>query len=368
MHFNSSLLRLSGCRRFESAEAVPCPVVVASGKPIGGSTDFAVHCQSAFGISVDLDPPALQSRATEDMAAAERETTQAEVLRSCLTVRRALIIVDVQRDFCEGGSLAVPEGDAIIEVVNSLRSRWNWDLVVLTQDWHPADHISFASNNEGTSLFELVDLPGVGSQVMWPDHCVQGSSGAEFHPSLECSPGRRLQAGDDAGDAPDPEADVLDTVIRKGTVREVDSYSGFGDATPGKTKEETPLRALLQSRGVGAVVVVGLAQDFCVSFTAKDARSYGFETFLVRDGTKGITSEGVGKEMELCRAEGVRLVGSEELPTKTMEAEARREAGLGRWVRFGDAAATARGRGGGDTEADAEAARPAGEAGDVASA
>lgn len=346
--------------------------------------------QESFGVACDLDPPALRARAAADMAACEEEASQREMLDECLEKRRALIIVDVQLDFCNGGSLAVPDGNQVIAVVNSLRERWNWDLVVLTQDWHPKDHISFASNNPGTSVFETVTIPGLGEQVMWPDHCVQGSSGAEFHPSLMARPGPRLQAGDSvpgpqeteaataagavaaaaagaapgagargraddagsgrraaaaaaaSGDTPTP--GPADVVIRKGTVRDVDSYSGFGDATEDKLKELTPLRALLTSRGIEVVVVVGLAQDFCVAFTAKDSQRFGFETYLVLDASRGITAEGVGKEMELCQKAGVRLVRSQQVPTGALEADRRRAAGLPQWTR-GGAGATRTGEG-----------------------
>ncbi|KAA0174174.1 hypothetical protein FNF27_04395 [Cafeteria roenbergensis] len=329
--------------KLEGAGALPCPFVVASsGRVIGSGTDFAVWAQDSFGVACDLDPPALRTRAAADMAACKEEEAQREMLGACLEKRRALIMVDIQRDFCDGGSLAVPDGNQIIAVVNSLRERWNWDLVVLTQDWHPADHISFSSNNPGTSVFETITIPDVGEQVMWPDHCVQGSSGAEFHPSLIARPGHRLQAGDAVPDDDGP-GDRTDVVIRKGTVRGVDSYSGFGDATEDKRQELTPLRALLAARGIEVVVVVGLALDFCVAFTARDSQRFGFETYMVLDGTRGITSEGVDKELELCEGAGVRLVRSSQVPTGALEAAVRRSAGLPGWspVRAGSSAAAA---------------------------
>jgi nicotinamidase/pyrazinamidase len=303
---------------------------------IGDAADFALYAQDTFGVSCDLEPPALGLMAAAQLEASLAHEAQAATLARCLHLRRALIIVDVQKDFCDGGSLAVPDGDAVIEVVNALRYRFNWDLIVLTQDWHPSDHISFASNNSGSSVFETVDLPGVGPQVMWPDHCVQGSAGAEFHPDLETHIARSLQAGDDAGPEHDPAVDGGDTVIRKGTVREVDSYSGFGDATPDKTKELTPLRSLLESRGIGAVVVVGLAQDFCVSFTAKDACAAGFHTILVPEGTRGITADGVSAEMDECTKMGVVMARADALPTRAMEAAERERLGLPQWKAFAE--------------------------------
>ena len=128
----------------------------------------------------------------------------AAAARSVGGARKALIIVDVQNDFCDGGSLAVPDGDAVVPVINRLRARCTWDVVVLTQDWHPPTHASFASNNAGAALFSVVELEGMGKQVMWPNHCVQGTPGAEFHPRLDRAPG--------------------DVVVRKGTVERVDSY------------------------------------------------------------------------------------------------------------------------------------------------
>ena len=166
----------------------------------------------------------------------------------------------------------MPRANEVFDVINRLRELVWWDLVVLTQDFHPADHASFASNNDGANIFETRTLPEVGEQVMWPDHCVQGTPGSEFHPDLVRH-----------------ESDV---VVQKGKVREVDSYSGFGDASEGHTKEKTELEQLLRERGVTDVFVAGLAADFCVSFTAKDAAKAGFRSYLVRDGTRGISPEG----------------------------------------------------------------------------
>ncbi len=173
-----------------------------------------------------------------------------------------LVVVDVQNDFCPGGALAVADGDAVVPVINALARRF--DNVVLTQDWHPAGHVSFASSHPGKAPFELIELP-YGPQVLWPDHCIQGRSGAEFHVGL---------------DVPHAQA-----VVRKGYRSGVDSYSGFLEAdrfTP------TGLGAYLNERGLRRVFLVGLATDFCVAWTALDARRLGFEVTVVEDACRGI--------------------------------------------------------------------------------
>ena len=208
--------------------------------------------------------------------------------------KRALVIVDVQNDFCDGGALAVPSGNSVIPPLNALRALGGWDLIVLTQDWHPADHASFASNNPGTKLFSTVQLPIVGEQVMWPDHCVQGSVGAEFHPDLD-------------------RQESTDVIVQKGKQQGIDSYSGFGDAL-GHKYEHTDLEQVLRDAGVSTVFVGGLAADFCVAFTAKDAASAGFNVFLVKDATRGISAEGVAKETEAMIAAGVQIIHSDAVP------------------------------------------------------
>lgn len=176
--------------------------------------------------------------------------------------KRALILVDIQNDFCPGGALAVKDGDAIIPLVNQIQP--GYDLVVATQDWHPASHKSFASNNPGKKPGELGELGGQ-PQVMWPDHCVQGTPGAEFHPALDMTRVAR--------------------VFRKGMDPEVDSYSGFYDN--GKV-HATGLGDWLTDQGVDAVDVVGLATDYCVKWTALDARDAGFDTTVIADATRGV--------------------------------------------------------------------------------
>lgn len=175
---------------------------------------------------------------------------------------RALLLIDIQNDFMPFGSLPVADGDAVVPVANALAQRF--ELVVATQDWHPADHGSFASNHPGANPGEVVELGGQ-PQVLWPDHCVQNMPGASFHAGLDV-----------AG---------IDLVIRKGTDPAIDSYSGFFDN--GHLKD-TGLAAALRERGVDEVVLVGLATDYCVKFTALDARTEGFAVTVVTDGVRAV--------------------------------------------------------------------------------
>lgn len=174
----------------------------------------------------------------------------------------ALIVVDVQNDFCSGGALEVPNGEDIIPAANDLME--DFDCVVLTQDWHPPGHESFASSHEGKEPFEMIDAE-YGSQVLWPEHCVQGSQGAEFHPDLDTT--------------------QANMIIRKGFRKHLDSYSGFYE-NDGKTN--TGLAAYLNARSVSRVYVVGLATDFCVKWTAKDAVHENFDTYVFDNITKGL--------------------------------------------------------------------------------
>ena len=177
-----------------------------------------------------------------------------------------LIVVDVQNDFCPGGALAVPRGDEIVPIVNRLAARFR--NVVLTQDWHPAGHFSFASTHPGKKPFETIAAP-YGPQVLWPDHCVQGTPGAEFHRSLQI-----------------PHAAL---VVRKGMDRTIDSYSTFYEndrTTP------TGLIGYLRERGFSRVFLAGLAFDFCVRYSAEDARREGFTVFVVEDACRGIDVDG----------------------------------------------------------------------------
>lgn len=175
---------------------------------------------------------------------------------------RALILVDIQNDFCPGGALAVADGDAVVSIANRLMT--TVDLVVATQDWHPENHGSFASNNPGRKLFDLADLGGL-PQVMWPTHCVQWTGGAQFHPGLNT---RRIAR-----------------VFPKGTDPDIDSYSGFFDN--GKRKA-TGLGKWLKMQTVDEVLICGLATDYCVKATAIDAAQLGFRTVLIEDACRGV--------------------------------------------------------------------------------
>ncbi|OBY25350.1 bifunctional nicotinamidase/pyrazinamidase [Leisingera sp. JC1] len=193
---------------------------------------------------------------------------------------QALIVVDVQNDFCPGGALAVPGGDQVVAPINAMMD--HFDAVILTQDWHPAGHSSFASSHPGKAPFETTDMP-YGTQVLWPDHCVQGTEGAAFHPALRTDG---------------------DLIIRKGFRPAIDSYSGFFEndqTTP------TGLEGYLRSRGITHLTLAGLATDFCVAFTALDAARLGF---------------GVTVQLSACRA--IDLDGSLKSALTQME-----EAGVG---------------------------------------
>jgi nicotinamidase/pyrazinamidase len=179
---------------------------------------------------------------------------------------QCLIVVDVQNDFCPGGALAVPKGDEVVPVINRLAARFA--NVVFTQDWHPRGHTSFASSHPGKKPFETVELP-YGEQVLWPDHCVQGTRGAAFHEGLELAKAQ--------------------LVIRKGFHRDIDSYSAFVEAD---RKTSTGLAGYLKERGFESLFVCGLATDFCVAWTAFDARAAGFEVSVVEDACRAIDLEG----------------------------------------------------------------------------
>ncbi|HWA36508.1 MAG TPA: bifunctional nicotinamidase/pyrazinamidase [Burkholderiales bacterium] len=177
-----------------------------------------------------------------------------------------LVVVDVQYDFMPGGALAVAKGDEVVPVINALLPRF--ENVVLTQDWHPRGHASFASAHAGKKPFEAIRL-GYGEQVLWPDHCVQGTHGAEIHAGLE--------------------ATKAQLVIRKGFHDGIDSYSGFIEAD---RRTSTGLAGYLKERGIRQVYVCGLATDFCVAWTALDARRTGFETTLIEDASRAIDLDG----------------------------------------------------------------------------
>ncbi|UOQ70128.1 bifunctional nicotinamidase/pyrazinamidase [Hymenobacter cellulosilyticus] len=192
---------------------------------------------------------------------------------------KALLLIDIQPDFLPGGSLAVPEGDAVIPLANALQP--HFELVVATQDWHPASHKSFAANHAGRQPFEQIDLHGL-PQVLWPVHCVQGTAGAALAPAVDTN--------------------QVEAIFRKGTDPEIDSYSGFFD---NGHRKATGLADYLRGKGIRQVYVAGLAADYCVYFTAKDALQEGFETFLIEDATRPISAEGFAR----AKAELLQLGG-----------------------------------------------------------
>ena len=195
---------------------------------------------------------------------------------------RALIVVDLQVDFCPGGALAVAGGDEIVGPVNALMAEH--DAVVLTQDWHPADHSSFASNHSGAQPFGTATLP-YGDQVLWPDHCVIGSDGAAFHPGLDL---RRA-----------------DLIVRKGFRREIDSYSAFFE---NDRRTPTGLAGYLRDHGLTDLRFVGLAHDFCVAWSALDAARLGFSPTVIEGATRAIDLNGSREAAQAAmRAAGVTL-------------------------------------------------------------
>jgi nicotinamidase/pyrazinamidase len=179
-----------------------------------------------------------------------------------LTSSDALLVIDVQNDFCPGGALAVADGDAVVPVINGLMPAFK--TVVLTQDWHPAGHASFASTHAGKAPFDMV-LLAYGEQVLWPDHCVQGTNGADFHPALQTDPAQ--------------------LVIRKGMNSGIDSYSAFFE---NDRSTSTGLSGFLRDKGITRVFCCGLATDFCVLYSLLDARTQGFEAVLIKDASRGI--------------------------------------------------------------------------------
>ncbi|MDL5592053.1 bifunctional nicotinamidase/pyrazinamidase [Bacillus subtilis] len=205
-----------------------------------------------------------------------------------ISPRTALLVIDVQNDFIPGGQLAVPEGDRIVPLINRLAEQFK--QVVIAQDWHPAGHASFASSHPGRQPYDVIQLP-YGEQTLWPDHCIQGSRGAEFHSGLNL-----------------PHAQLI---IRKGCNPDIDSYSAFLEADRVTT---TGLAGYLKERGIDTVYMVGLALDFCVMFSALDARAAGFNTFVVLDACRAIDMNGsLASAIERMQVAGVGLIQSTEL-------------------------------------------------------
>ena len=199
-----------------------------------------------------------------------------------------LLVIDVQQDFCAGGRLAVRDGDAVVAPINLLTERFAH--VVLTQDWHPARHLSFASEYPGKAAYESVDV-AYGAQTLWPDHCVQGTPGAEFH--AELAVGR------------------AELILRKGFRREIDSYSAFME---NDKRTPTGLAGYLRERGLVRIFLAGLAYDYCVRFSAVDGIAAGFETFVIRDACRAVGLPGSVEAAEKAFAEtGIRLVSTTEV-------------------------------------------------------
>ena len=197
-------------------------------------------------------------------------------------MQHALIVIDVQNDFCPGGALAVPEGAAIVDGINALME--DAEAVILTQDWHPAGHSSFASSHAGRNPYDMIEMP-YGPQVLWPDHCIQGSAGAEFHQTLN--------------------KNAADLIIRKGFNPDIDSYSAFFE---NDHKTPTGLEGYLRTRGITRLTMVGLALDFCVNYSAVDAARSGFDVTVRSDLCRAIDLSGsLDAALTAMRASGVKV-------------------------------------------------------------
>jgi len=200
---------------------------------------------------------------------------------------KTLILIDIQNDFIPGGSLAVPGGDEIIPVVNQVQKQF--DLVVATQDWHPQNHMSFASNHAGKKPFEETEVAGM-QQTLWPDHCVQNSEGAEFHPELKMQ--------------------KVEAIFRKGMDTEIDSYSGFYD---NGHKKSTGLAGYLREKGATDLYFCGLAADVCVYFSIKDALKEGFSAALIEDATRALDDDKFAEMKKELEELGMKVTNSSKL-------------------------------------------------------
>ncbi|QYA25001.1 bifunctional nicotinamidase/pyrazinamidase [Gramella sp. MT6] len=200
---------------------------------------------------------------------------------------KVLVLIDVQNDFMPGGALAVPKGDEIVPLINRLEEKF--DLVIATQDWHPTGHASFASSHEGKKEFEAIKLDGL-DQVMWPEHCIQNTQGAEFHPDLNTS---RIEA-----------------IFRKGTNKKIDSYSGFYDNAHLKS---TGLSGYLKEKKVEELYFAGLAAEYCVYFSIIDALGEGFKSILIEDATRALNNDEYEKARIDILRKGGKVIKSTEL-------------------------------------------------------
>jgi nicotinamidase/pyrazinamidase len=199
-----------------------------------------------------------------------------------------LLVIDVQNDFCPGGALAVPRGDEVVPLINRAAERF--DHVVCTQDWHPPGHSSLASSHKGRKPLETIEMP-YGEQVLWPDHCIQGTRGAEFHPDFDVN--------------------RAELILRKGFRSEIDSYSAFYE---NDHRTRTGLTGYLRDRGFTRLFLAGLATDFCVKWSAIDARKEGFEAIVLEDACRGIDLDGsVAGAVDEMRSAGVVLSTSDRL-------------------------------------------------------
>lgn len=197
---------------------------------------------------------------------------------------KTLLIIDIQNDFMPSGALAVPEADKIIPVINSIQHKF--DLVVASQDWHPEDHISFASKHEGKSVFDVIEIHGK-PQTLWPNHCVQGTDGAKFHPDLDTK--------------------KWEAIFRKGTDKNIDSYSAFYDN--GHIKS-TGLTGYLKEKGVTQLYLCGLAADICVYFSIYDAFKEGFQCFFIEDASQPIDIQGFQELKKKMEGLGIQIISS----------------------------------------------------------
>lgn len=203
--------------------------------------------------------------------------------------KKALIMVDLQNDFCSGGRLAVPSGEYVIPLANALER--HFDLIVATQDWHPHDHMSFAVNHPDQSIGDIISVDGI-PQVLWPEHCVQDSKGAEFHPDLK--------------------REMINKVIHKGSDKRIDSYSAFFDNAH---RRATGLGDYLVSEGVQEVYIMGLATDYCVKYSALDALHLGFEVYVIEDACRGIDLHpgDINAAISEMRAAGAHIIQSSDI-------------------------------------------------------
>ncbi|GGG51209.1 bifunctional nicotinamidase/pyrazinamidase [Bizionia arctica] len=198
---------------------------------------------------------------------------------------KTLLIIDVQNDFMPSGSLPVPDGDKIVPIINGMQHKFN--LIIGTQDWHPRNHISFASNHEGKSNFDEIEIHGQ-QQTLWPDHCVQGTEGAEFHPDLN--------------------TDNFEAIFRKGTDKNIDSYSAFYDNCHLKA---TGLASYLKEKGTTELYLCGLAADICVYFSINDAFKEGFACTFIEDASKALDDDEFKKLKKEMIAMGIQIVTSQ---------------------------------------------------------